>query len=144
MSINRATVTGNLTRAPELRYTPSGAAVMGFCVAVNDRRKNSQTGEWEDVPNYIDCSMFGTRAEKLAAILGKGDKVAVDGRLRYQSWDRGGERRSKVSVVVEEVVLMGGRKANQPKTENQNGCFEETQTGDNGKAYSPYDEDIPF
>ena len=66
MSINRVNITGNLTRDPELRATQSGSQVLSFGVAVNDRRRNPQTGEWEDYPNYVDCTMFGTRAEPWA------------------------------------------------------------------------------
>lgn len=108
MSINRAIVSGNLTRDPELRATPGGTQVLGFGVAVNDRRRNQQTGEWEDYPNFIDCTMFGNRAEALSRILRKGMKVAIEGRLRYSSWEdkNGGGRRSKVEIIPDEVVLM--------------------------------------
>ena len=70
MSINRVIISGNLTRDPELRSTASGLPVLGFGVAVNARRKNQQTGEWEDYPNFIDCTMFGARAESLSRYLG--------------------------------------------------------------------------
>lgn len=108
MSINRVVVSGNLTRDPELRATPGGTQVLGFGVAVNDRRRNQQTGEWEDYPNFIDCTMFGNRAEALSRILRKGMKVAVEGKLRYSSWEdkNGGGRRSKVEIIPDEVVLM--------------------------------------
>lgn len=108
MSINRVAVSGNLTRDPELRATPGGTQVLGFGVAVNDRRRNQQTGEWEDYPNFIDCTMFGNRAEALSRILRKGMKVAIEGKLRYSSWEdkNGGGRRSKVEIIPDEVVLM--------------------------------------
>lgn len=108
MSINRVVVSGNLTRDPELRVTPGGTQVLGFGVAVNDRRRNQQTGEWEDYPNFIDCTMFGNRAEALSRILRKGMKVAIEGKLRYSSWGdkNGGGRRSKVEIIPDEVVLM--------------------------------------
>lgn len=108
MSINRVVVSGNLTRDPELRVTPGGTQVLGFGVAVNDRRRNQQTGEWEDYPNFIDCTMFGNRAEALSRILRKGMKVAIEGKLRYSSWEdkNGGGRRSKVEIIPDEVVLM--------------------------------------
>lgn len=108
MSINRVVVSGNLTRDPELRATPGGMQVLGFGVAVNDRRRNQQTGEWEDYPNFIDCTMFGNRAEALSRILRKGMKVAIEGKLRYSSWEdkNGGGRRSKVEIIPDEVVLM--------------------------------------
>lgn len=108
MSINRVVVSGNLTRDPELRATPGGTQVLGFGVAVNDRRRNQQTGEWKDYPNFIDCTMFGNRAEALSRILRKGMKVAIEGKLRYSSWEdkNGGGRRSKVEIIPDEVVLM--------------------------------------
>ena len=108
MNINRVVVSGNLTRDPELRVTPGGTQVLGFGVAVNDRRRNQQTGEWEDYPNFIDCTMFGNRAEALSRILRKGMKVAIEGKLRYSSWEdkNGGGRRSKVEIIPDEVVLM--------------------------------------
>ena len=108
MSINRVVVSGNLTRDPEPRVTPGGTQVLGFGVAVNDRRRNQQTGEWEDYPNFIDCTMFGNRAEALSRILRKGMKVAIEGKLRYSSWEdkNGGGRRSKVEIIPDEVVLM--------------------------------------
>lgn len=108
MSINRVVVSGNLTRDPELRVTPGGTQVLGFGMAVNDRRRNQQTGEWEDYPNFIDCTMFGNRAEALSRILHKGMKVAIEGKLRYSSWEdkNGGGRRSKVEIIPDEVVLM--------------------------------------
>lgn len=107
MAINRVCISGNLTRDPELRQTAGGSQVLGVGVAVNDRRKNQQTGQWEDVPNFVDCVVFGNRAEALSSILHKGDKVAIDGRLRYGSWEaKDGTRRSKLEVVAEEVELM--------------------------------------
>ena len=79
MSINRVIISGNLTRDPELRSTASGLPVLGFGVAVNDRRKNQQTGEWEDYPNFIDCTMFGARAESLSRYLSMSSRNKTDG-----------------------------------------------------------------
>lgn len=108
MSVNRTTITGNLTRDPELRGRESNVLALG--VAVNDRRKNPETDEWEDVPNFIDCVVFGRRAESLYPILKKGMKVAIDGKLRQSSWeDDTGQRRSKVEVVVDEIDIMTRR-----------------------------------
>lgn len=111
MSINRVVVSGNLTRDPELRVTPGGTQVLGFGVAVNDRRRNQQTGEWEDYPNFIDCTMFGNRSEALSRILHKGMKVAIEGKLRYSSWDKDGQRRSKLEVIVDEIEFMSQKQA---------------------------------
>ena len=128
MSINKVVLSGNLTRDAELRSTSGGTAILSFGVAVNDRRKN-QRGEWEDYPNFIDCTMFGRRAEALAQYLVKGTKVAIEGRLHYSSWeDRNGSgKRSKLDVTVDEVEFMsrgdgqarggsnGGRRAQAPQ-----------------------------
>ena len=107
------TISGNLTRAAELRCSQSDTAVLRFSVAVNDRRKNPQTGEWEDCPNFVDCTMFGARAEKLHQFLAKGTKVAVDGKLRYSSWEGEGGRRSKLEVIVDELEFMSTRQRDQ-------------------------------
>lgn len=109
MSINRVSITGNLTRDPELRVTAGGTQVLSFGVAVNDRRRNPQTGEWEDYPNFVDCTMFGTRAEAVSRFLAKGNKVAIEGKLRYSSWEKDGQRRSKLEVVVDEIEFMSQR-----------------------------------
>lgn len=106
--INRVMCTGRLTRDCELRQTQGGSAILTFGIAVNDRRKNPQTGEWEDMPNFIDCVVFGNRATSLAQYLMKGTKVAVEGKLRWSQWEKDGNRRTKIEVVVDEVALMGG------------------------------------
>ena len=77
MSINRVNITGNLTRDPELRATASGTQILAFGVAVNDRRKNPQTGEWEDVPNFVDCIVFGSRAEAVSRFIPKGQRLPL-------------------------------------------------------------------
>ena len=122
MSINRVVLTGNLTRDPEVRRTQSGMAIMSFGLAVNDRRRNSQTGEWEDVANFIDCTMFGTRAEAVANYLSKGSKIGLEGKLRYSSWERDGQKRSKLEVIVDELEFLSPRN-------NQGGSYQ------NGGAY---------
>ena len=118
MSINKAFISGNLTRDPELRSTQSGMSILGFGVAVNERRKNSQTGEWEDYANFIDCTLFGKRAESLSNILSKGMKVAIEGRLRWTQWSTDdGQKRSKVEVIVDEVELMSQKAEAKPEPE---------------------------
>jgi single-strand DNA-binding protein len=111
MSINRVVITGNLTRDPELRSTGSGMAVLKMGVAVNDRRKNQQSGEWEDVPNFVDVVVFGTRGESISRFLSKGSKVAIEGKLRWSSWDdkNTGDKRSKIEVVADDIEFMSSR-----------------------------------
>lgn len=133
MSINRVSITGNLTRDPELRKSKSGNAVLSMGVAVNDRRKNQQTGEWEDKPNFIDCTMFGSRAESVSRYLSKGSKVAIDGKLDQQSWeDSEGNRRTKICVIVDNLEFMSKGEGG-----NSGGAGGGSQAG-------LYDEDCPF
>ena len=146
MSINRVVISGNLTRDPELRSTASGMSVLGFGVAVNDRRKNNQTGEWEDYPNFIDCTMFGNRANSLSGILVKGMKVAIEGKLRYSQWERDGQKRSKIEVIVDELEILTSRDGS-GSTSNR-GAYSSTATASPAPVIdansSVYDEDIPF
>ena len=109
MSINRVIISGNLTRDAELRQTASGTSVLGFGVAVNDRRRNNQTGEWEDYANFVDCTMFGQRAQAISQYLRKGLKVAIEGKLRYSAWERDGQKRSKLEVIVDDLEFMSSR-----------------------------------
>ena len=136
MSINRVMISGNLTRDAELRSTQSGTSMLGMGVAVNDRRKNQKTGEWEDYPNFVDCTMFGTRAEKLQPYLAKGTKVAIEGKLSYRSWEKDGQRRSKLEVIVDEIEFMSSK---------QGGAVQDLHSAPAlDAAEQVYDEDIPF
>lgn len=103
--INRVIVSGRATRDPEVRRTQSGMAIMSFGIAVNDRKKNPQTGEWEDMAGFYDCTMFGNRAESLANFIAKGMQLMVEGKLRWSKWERDGVTKSKVEIIAEEVVL---------------------------------------
>lgn len=106
MSINVVVISGNLTRDPDLRHTNGGTAILSLGVAVNDRRMNPHTQEWEDHPNFVDVTMFGARAEALSRYLSKGAKVALSGKLRYSSWERDGQKRSKLEVIAEEIEFL--------------------------------------
>ncbi|MDO4503387.1 MAG: single-stranded DNA-binding protein [Coriobacteriia bacterium] len=156
MSINKVIISGNLTRDPELRQTAGGMPVLGFGVAVNDRRRNAQTGEWEDYPNFIDCTMFGTRGQSLARYLSKGTKVAIEGKLRWSQWERDGQKRSKIEVIVDELEFMSSRNgggmqqpaaASMPMTQSyapQPSYAPMPSTPVVDATSSVYDEDIPF
>lgn len=149
MSINRVIISGNLTRDPELRQTAGGLPVLGFSVAVNDRRKNQQTGEWEDYPNFVDCTMFGARADSVARFLGKGAKVAIEGKLRWSQWESDGQKRSKLEVIVDELEFMSRSNANQASTQaspqpQDTSAYQAMQEISGGAEVPVYDSDIPF
>ena len=118
MAINKATITGNITRDPELRQTQGGTSVLTIGVAVNDRRKNAQTEQWEDYPNFIDCTIFGNRATGVAPYLEKGMKVAIEGKLSQSRWQaEDGTNRSKIEIIVDEIEFMSrqqGQTASKP------------------------------
>jgi len=147
MSINRVNITGNLTRDPELRATAGGTQMLAFGVAVNDRRKNPQTGAWEDVPNFVDCIVFGSRAEAVSRFITKGSKVAIEGKLRFSAWEtKEGQRRSKLEVVVDEIDFLSrqGQQVTSPAAE----AAKVADTPAYGAPRAPepefYDADIPF
>lgn len=145
MSINRVIISGNLTRDPELRNTQSGMAVLSFGVAVNDRCKNQQTGEWEDRPNFVDCTMFGNRANSVAQYLSKGTKVSIEGKLRWHQWERDGQKRSKLDVIVDEIEFMSSRDSNGgAQSHGGNQGYSAPAPAYSAPAPAPYDDDIPF
>lgn len=162
-NINRVTIAGNLTRDPELRATTSGKSVLNFGMAVNDSLFNQQTQEWEDRPNFIDVVVFGNMADSLSKMLHKGMKVCVDGKLRYTSWEKDGQKRSKVEVVAQYIELPPRQQQPQQQYQSQQnyaqtqqqpeyqpqqqqmGNYSNTgQYGAQNGSYDVYDEDIPF
>lgn len=148
MSINRVNISGNLTHDPELRATAGGTQMLAFGVAVNDRRKNPQTGKWENVPNFIDCIVFGQRAEALSRFISKGAKVSIDGKLHYSSWEtKDGQHRSKLEVIVDEIEFLS-RANEQQVTSPAAEAAKVADTPAYGTPRAPepefYDADIPF
>lgn len=136
--LNTVSIGGNLCRDAELRATASGMAVLTFSVAVNESRKNQQTGEYEDYPNYVDCTMFGRRAESVSRYLTEGTYVALTGRLHQNRWqNKDGQNRSKLEVTADNIHFesrrLDGDDYDQQQAEAQ-GDYEAQM----------YDEDIPF
>lgn len=145
-NINHVVIAGNLTRDPELKATRGGNPVLTFGVAVNDSRRNSQTGEYEDYPNFIDIAIFGNMAEAMGKILHKGMKVTIDGKLRYTSWEKDGQRRSNVSVVAQHIELPPHQQQPQSQQPVQRYYSAEAQQyhEPSGRGDDLYPEDLPF
>ena len=142
-SINRVILVGNLTRDPELRALPSGTSVCQLGIAVNDRVKDRDTGEWTDYANFFDVSVFGRQAESCAQYLSRGRQVAIDGRLRWRQWEtQDGQKRSKVEVVADSVQFIGPREGGGGQGPQQRG----PAFNDSGMDVpeEDYDGDIPF
>ncbi len=107
-SYNKVILLGNLTRDPEVRYTPNGIAVASFAIAVN--RKYKQGDETKDEVSYIDIVVFGKQAESCGQYIGKGDSVLIDGRLQQRRWEtEEGQKRNKLEVVAQSVNFMPKR-----------------------------------
>jgi single-strand DNA-binding protein len=141
MSINRVVLTGNLTKDAELKQTSGGMAIVKMRLAVNDRRKNAATGQWEDSPNFIDVTMFGSRGEAVSRFLSKGKQIAVEGKLRWHEWEsQAGDKRSALEVVADDIELLGGR------GDTPAGSSRPAPAADPGDepADVPDGEDIPF
>jgi single-strand DNA-binding protein len=156
VNINRVIITGNLTKDPELKaLADSGTSVCSLRIACNGRRKNNQTGQWEDQANYFDVTVWGQQAENCGRYLSKGRAVAIDGRLRWREWtSTEGQKRQSVDIIAESVQFLGGR--DDAGTANGNGFTSGVRaagddipvdTGDFVSASvsgGAADDDIPF
>jgi len=146
-NINRIVLTGNLTRDPELRTTPSGTSVCSIRLACNTRRRDA-SGEWVDKPNYFDVTVWGAQGENCANYLSKGRPIALDGRLEWREWeDQQGNKRQAVDIIADSVQFLGSREGG-----GENGRFSgqtdvPADTADFQRAPAgagTADDDIPF
>ncbi len=111
-TVNKVMLLGNLTRDPELRYTPTGAAVCEFSLALNHSYTNKQTGQKVDEVSFIDIVAWGRTAEICAEYLKKGRQVFVEGRLKQDRWESPeGKKMSKIRVTAENIQFVGARPA---------------------------------
>lgn len=159
-SYNRVILVGNLTRDIELKYTPGGTAVTDIGMAMNDRRK-SASGEWVDETTFVDVTLWGRTAEVASEYLSKGSPILVEGRLKLDTWETDGQKRSKLRVVCDRMQMLSGggggggarprssssghnespAQAASPPSDQVPGHREAQPTG-NGPGYD--DPDIPF
>jgi len=113
MNFNRVILMGNMTRDPQLTYTPSQTAVVDFGLAIN-RKWKSQGGEEKEETCFVDCRMFGKRAEVINQYCKKGNPLLVEGRLTYDQWEaQDGSKRSKHRVTIENFQFIGGKQEEQ-------------------------------
>lgn len=150
-SFNRVILMGNLTRDIELRYLQSGSAVTEIGLAVNDRRKDSKTGQWVDETTFVDVTLWGRTAEIAKEYLSKGSPILIEGRLKLDTWETDGQKRSKLRVVGENMRMLGGGRGGRgaPPADADYGDMGEPapQRGGGSRGPSappPPDDDIPF
>lgn len=160
-SVNVVVLVGNLTRDPEMRSTPGGTPVCQLRLAVNDRMKDQNTGEWGDRANYFDVNVFGGQGERCGQYLSKGRQVAIEGRLRWSEWETPeGQKRQKVDVIANNVQFIGPREGGGSQGAGQSGGYSANARGGGSAAGgAPFarsaepaqgdyaesaDDDIPF
>ena len=130
-SFNKVMLMGNLTRDPELRYTPNGAAVANFGLAVN--RKFKQGDEWIDDVCFVEITVWNKPAENCEKFLNKGRPVFVEGYLRFSTWESDGQKRNKLDVVANSVQFLGSPGSRGPDDDDTDETIKETA-----------EDDVPF
>ena len=152
-SFNKVILVGNLTRDPELRYTPSGKAIAKVGMAVN-RTWTSESGEKKEEVTFVDVDIFGRTAENVSQYMRKGSSMLIDGRLRLDQWDdkQTGQKRSKLGVVAESVQFLGSPRgaeggapvaAAAPRPRPAAPAATEAPSGDDSPP-PPSEDDVPF
>lgn len=142
-NFNKVIIAGNITRDIVLRYTPANTAVTDIGVAINERIKKGD--DWVDEPVFVDVTLWGRTAEIANEYLEKGSPVLIDGRLKFETWEADGQKRSKLKVVGEKMQMLGdgngggrgGQSTNEPKT-----AYDSTIEGQQPRQYA--DDGIPF
>ena len=104
-SLNKVLLIGNLTKDPEKRYTPAGTAVCDARLALNHKYK-AANGEWKEEPCFVSVTIWGKTAENVVEYKRKGDPLLIDGRLKYDQWEKDGQKHSKLTVVAENVQFL--------------------------------------
>ena len=152
-SFNKVILVGNLTRDPELRYTPSGKAIAKIGMAVN-RAWTSESGEKKEEVTFVDVDVFGRTAENVSQYMRKGSSMLVEGRLRLDQWDdkQTGQKRSKLGVVGEIVQFLGSPRGAEGGASAPGAAVRprptpaaavEAPSGDDGPP-PPSEDDVPF
>lgn len=135
-SFNRVVLLGNVTRDIEVKYTQGGTAVTELGLAVNDRRKG-QDGEWIEETTFVDVTLWGRTAEVAGEYVSKGQPILIEGRLKLDTWEKDGEKRSKMRVVGETMQLLGSKQeGGAPK--------QRSEKPKPGRQESFTDEEVPF
>lgn len=149
-NLNKVLLIGRLTRDPEVRTFSNGGKVAKFGFAVNNRRKNSQTGQWEDDPVWLDCEAynrgeFGKLAETVEQYCRKGSQVFIEGHLQLDQWvDRDNQKRQKLKIVVDALQLLDRRQDGLGNSGAARGAVGKATPSDVSEVPVEYDEQPEF
>lgn len=149
---NTVDLVGTLGRDPELRFTPGGMAVAQFSIAVNRRKQNRQTQEWEETTSWFDVVAYGTLAENVSESLSRGSRVIVQGRLEQRSWEtQDGDKRSKIEVIADDIgpslrwaTVEVTRNERRSEGGQSGGYSRPAQNQPSYGGYDPLDDEEPF
>lgn len=142
-NLNKTQLIGRLTRDPETRMMASGLKIANVGFVVNNRKKNASSGQWEEEPVFVDCTAFGKTAELVEQYLRKGSQAYIEGHLKLDQWEdkNGGGKRSKLSVIIDNVQFLDSRQQQKGRSEPQQQS--QYQPADDLPP-GPGDENIPF
>ena len=156
-SFNKVILMGNLTRDPEVRYTPSGTAVSEIGLAVNRTWFDKQSNQKKEEVTFVDVTLWGRQAEVAGEYLSKGRGLLIEGRLQLDQWDdkETGQKRSKLRVVGENMTMLPGRGDGPPQRSGGSQSFNSSDDGngaagsggggfESGGGSGPPDDDVPF
>ena len=146
-SFNKVILAGNLTRDPELRYTPKGTAIARIGLACN-RKWKSETGEMKEEVTFVDVDAFGKQAETIGQYLKKGRPILIEGRLKFDQWEdkQSGQKKSKLGVVLESFQFLdsgGGRGEGASEAPRSRPAASSAPAPEGGDE-PPHDDDVPF
>ena len=147
--INKVILVGNLGRDPEVRYSPSGAAIANVTIATGEGWKDKQTGEMQERTEWHRIVFFSRLAEIAGEYLRKGSQIYVEGRLQTRKWqDKDGNDRYTTEIVANELQMLGGRSAGSNQTSDSSKQFDQSQPSapskPAAKEFDDFDDDIPF
>jgi single-strand DNA-binding protein len=147
-SLNKVLLMGNLTRDPEVKYTPKGTAVADLAIAINDSYK-AQDGTIKETVTYVDIEVWGRTAENCKQYLSKGRPIFVEGQLKLDQWEQDGQKRSKMKVRADRVQFLGGGPGGGERRGPSGGDSERPASRpaaapSEDRPPAPVDDDIPF
>ena len=145
--INTVALSGRVTRDCSMKYTNSGFQICSFTIAVKKSRKDTN-GTWSDTAHFFDCTYFGKAAEAISPYLIKGQQIMIQGNLEQQTWEKNGQKNSKVTVIIDSVVLVGGSpRESQPQQTYNNQpqqSFAPAPASKVAARQESFEDDIPF